>query len=159
MARKYAIVVNNIVTEILTLQEEEVSMVAALNTIIDIEDQLPQPALGWVMNGNKLEIPQGESSREQFEIELAERKTEFGIKLAKFAINRIGARNKILNKSGAQVTALLSQLVNVKLLLETGALGTARYMCSQLKVVYTEYVDIFDLVIYEIDTFETNFGL
>jgi hypothetical protein len=158
--RKYALVNNNIVTNVISFEEEDFEKHSKLNDlIIDIEDLNPQPAAGWILNGNKLEIPQGNSSREQFEIELATRKTDFGIRLARIAVDRVGARNKILNKSGTQVTTLLNQLMGIKLLLETGALGTARLGCIQLKVVYTEYTDILDYVIQEVNDFEKNFGL
>jgi hypothetical protein len=115
--------------------------------------------VGFVLNGNKLEYPQSLSSREQFEIELNDKKSRFGTELAKDCVNKIGARNKILNKTGAQVTALLNSLIGVKMLLETGALGTARASCAQLISVYTEYADILQHVINEINVFEQSNGL
>lgn len=158
--RKYALIKNSMVIETVDLEDEAVPEAMANNEmVVDITDQVPQPAVGYVLNGNTLEIPQNNSSREQFEIDLNSRKAEFGTKLSKSAVDRIGARNKILNKSGTQVISLLTQLIGVKSLLETGALGTARYSCVQLKVVYTEYSDIFDEVINQINVFETNFGL
>jgi hypothetical protein len=155
--RKYAIVINNVVSSVIQIEPEDFGQYAG--TFIDIEDLSPQPAVGWVLNGNKLEYPIGQSSVEELEIRLAEKKTDFGIKLSYNCINKIGARNKILNKNGTQVTTLLNQLIGVKMLLETGALGTARYSCSQLKLVYTEYADIFDYVISEVNTFESSYGL
>lgn len=158
--RKYALIKNSMVVQTVELEDCAVLEAVANNEmVIDITDQVPQPAVGYVLNGNKLEIPQNISSREQFEIDLNSRKAEFGTKISKSAVNRIGARNKILNKSGAQVTSLLVQLLNVKALLETGALGTARYACTQLREVYMEYADIFNEVINQINDFETNFGL
>lgn len=160
MDRKYAIVNNNIITDIQILSEEQYVEYSTRNQIlIDIEDEVIQPQINYVFNGNKLEIPCGESSRELFEIALAEKKTAFGIKLARTAINKIGARNKILNKSGIQITTLINQLLGIKMLLDTGALGTARSSCMQLKSLYTEYSDIFELVIQEIDSFELSNGL
>jgi len=158
--RKYALVNNFVISEIIEIEEEDYNnYIKNNNLIIDITDLNPQPQVNWVLNGNKLEFPIGDSNREKLEIELASKKTEFGTTLAKHAINRIGARNKILNKTGTQVTTLLNQLLGVKLLLETGALGTARSSCSQLKLIYTEYSDIFDYVINEINSFEETFGL
>lgn len=158
--RKYALVNNNIITDIKELEESELNLYSKNNEmIIDIEDINPQPLLRWILNGNKFEIPQGISDREQFEIILASKKTDYGIKLARLCVDRIGARNKILNKDGAQVSALLNSLMPVKLLLETGALGTARFLCAQLKTVYTEYADIFQYVVDEINSFESTNGL
>lgn len=158
--RKYALLQNNVVVEVRQLEEQEVQMLGLnYSMIIDIEDELPQPSVGWKFEGNKL-VPQSSGqTQEQYEIELASKKTSFGISLAREAIDKIGARNKILNKTGSQVTTLLNQLVGVKLLLETGALGTARYSCTQLKAVYTEYTDIFNIVIDSINEFEQKYGL
>lgn len=158
--RKYALVNNNIITDIQTLDEEQLRLIIKSNEmVVDIEDITPQPSLRWILNGNNFEIPQGNTDREAFEIDLNNRKSEFGTALAKDAVNRIGARNKILNKSGTQVTALLTTLIGVKSLMETGALGTARSSCIHLKTVYTEYSDIFDRIVSEINRFELNFGL
>lgn len=158
--RKYALINNSVITGIVDIEEENYNdYTKTNNAVIDITDVIPQPQVNWILSGNKLEFPNGVSDREKLEIELAEKKTDFGIKLARTSIDRIGARNKILNKNGAQVAALLTQLLSVKLLLETGALGTARYSCVQLKAVYTEYDDIFSMVIEEINCFEVSFGL
>lgn len=158
--QKYALVNNNVVTGVIEIEVEQLNDFISTNEmIIDITNQLPLPAIGYVLNGNTLEIPQGLSSREDFEIELNSKKSKFGTNLAKIAVDRIGARNKILNKSGPQVVTLLSQLIGIKSLLETGALGTARHSCSVLKVTYTEYADIFDYIISEINLFEATSGL
>lgn len=158
--RKCALLSNGVVTKILDVEESEMQDLARFSEmLIDITDEVPQPAIGYVLNGNTLQIPQNLSSREEFEIDLNSRKSDFGTKLAKSAVDRIGARNKILAKNGTQVMSLLNQLIGVKALLETGALGTARYSCMQLRVAYTEYQDIFDIVISEINSFESHFGL
>lgn len=158
--RKYAIIKNSVVCQIVDLEEDLVEEYSRKSeSLVDISDSIPQPQIGWVLNGNTLQFPTGVSDREKLEIELAEKKTDFGTKLSRVAINKIGARNKILDKNGSQVAVVLNALVGVKLLLETGALGTARYSCTQLKAVYTEYGDIFDFVIKEINNFESNFGL
>jgi hypothetical protein len=158
--KKYALVNDSIVTQIIEIDENDYQQYSGTNhMVVDVTDLDPQPQANWILNGNKLEFPNGTSNREKLEIDLAEKKTDFGIKLARTAIDRIGARNKILNKNGTQVATLLTQLLSVKLLLETGALGTARYSSLQLKAVYTEYSDIFDYVVNEINTFESTFGL
>lgn len=158
--RKYALINGGVVTSTIDAEEESVcDLVKENQMVIDISDISPQPSPGYVLNGNKLEIPQNMSSREQFEIELNSKKSEFGTKIARSAVDKIGARNKILNKNGSQVISLLLQLLSIKSLLETGALGTARSSCSQLKSIHTEYTDIFDEVISQINNFESNFGL
>lgn len=158
--RKYALVNNNVVTDVISISEEELNFYTKNNNIvIDITDMVPEPKFGYVLNGNILELPAGNSSREEFEFELALRKMSFGENLAKISIAKIGARNKILNKNGTQVATILNSLLPIKLLLETGALGTARDSCQQLRIVYAEYDDIFNFVINEITVFENTFGL
>jgi hypothetical protein len=158
--RKYAIIYNDVVAAIEQIKDEDVANRAKeVQMLIDVEDMVPAPSVGWVLNGNKLEIPQNLGHREIFEIDLNRRKSKFGLELAQNAVDRMGARNKILNKTGSQVSALLNSLLVVKSLMETGALGTARGMCSQLKAPYSEYADIFDFVIEQINWFEGNFGL
>lgn len=158
--RKFALVNNNIVTEIKTLTEDDYRQETLSNqTVVDIEDITPQPMINWVLNGNKLEFPQGGSEREILETALAEEKITFGIQLARKAVVKIGVRNKILNKNGEQVSLILNSLLPIKLLLETGALGTARFACLQLKNVYTEYSDIFQSAVDDINFFESKNGL
>jgi hypothetical protein len=158
--QKYALINNNVVTGVIEVEPEQLTQFISTNDmVIDITNQLPLPAIGYVLNGNRLEIPQGLSSREDFEIELNSKKAKFGTELARVGVDRIGARNKILNKSGPQVINLLTQLIGIKSLLETGALGTARYSCSVLKTNYSEYADIFDYIISEINAFEATSGL
>lgn len=158
--RKYALINDSIVTQLIEIEQSEYPQYSSNNhMVIDVTDLEPQPQANWILNGNKLEFPNGTSNREILEIQLAGKKADFGIKLARIAIDRIGARNKILNKNGSQVATLLTQLFSVKLLLETGALGTARYSSLQLKAVYTEYSDIFDYVVNEVNNFESAFGL
>jgi len=156
---KYALINKNIVTSVIDILDENLIDVINKNEmVIDVTDIIPQPTVGYVLNRNNLELPKN-TDLETFEIELNDKKTDFGIKLSRTAINRIGARNKILKRTGAEVTAMLMQLIGVKSLMETGALGTARASCSQLKLYYTEYSDIFDYVIDQINTFENTFGL
>ncbi len=158
--RKHALIKNNVVIDVPLVDEENYASTLSFgDLLIDIEDTTPQPQINWVLDGNMLVFPKGISDREVLEEELATKKSDFGIKLAKTAVDKIGARNKILNKSGAQVATLLNQLLPIKLLLETGALGTARATCTQLKVIYTEYADIFDQIISEVSRFEQTYGL
>lgn len=162
MLKKYAVINNNVVTEIVEIDDETndfYTYSSKNQLVIDIDSMSPQPVVNYVLNGNKLELPQGFTDREVYEEHLNDLKSTFGTMLSKKCTNKIGARNKILNKNGAQVTALLNALLGVRFLLEGGALGTARNSCVQLKSTYTEYNDIFDYVINEINIFEQNNSL
>lgn len=155
--RKYAIINNNKVTEVLSLEENEISKISS-QLIIDIEDIVPQPDVDWLLDGNKL-IPFVEISQEELERKLASKKMEEGTKIARDAISKVGARNKILNKTSTQITQLLTTLAGIKALLETGALGTARSNIILVKAGYPEYTDIFDEAINAITDFENKYGL
>jgi len=158
--RTYAIIENNRVVEIQEISDEDIASVASSRScVIDIEDISPRPAVGWILEGNSLKLPTDSVNLELFEIDLNDRKSTFGVQLVKDCVNRIGARNKILNKSGAQVSAILTQLLSVKFLLETGALGTARSACSQLVSAFPEYADVFTYVITKVNRFESENGL
>ena len=158
--RKYALINDNKVTAIQDCEVEELFNLSKNNDlIIDIEDLSPQPVFGWVLNGNILQKPCGDSDLEKYEEALAIKKIDYGIALSKTAIAKIAARNKILNKNSTQITTLLNQLIGIKMLLETGSLGTTRENCLLLKDIYTEYTDIFNFVINQINDFEKNFNL
>jgi len=158
--RKYALVINGIVSQVLDLEDDQVmAMSMGSDAVIDIEDQNPQPVAGWILNGNILEKAQGSSALESYEESLALKKIDYGCNLSKVAISKIAARNKILKKNSTQITTLLNQLIGVKMLLETGSLGTTRESCVILKTIYTEYTDIFEYVIDQINTFERDFNL
>jgi hypothetical protein len=160
MSKKFALVNNQVVTDVKHLTDEQFQdEVKKNNSVIDIDNVFPEPSVGWVLNGNSFELPQNATDKELLEIALADKKIELGLVLTKFCITRIGARNKILNKTGPQVTTILNGLLPVKFLLETGALGTARFACSQLTLGFTEYADIFQYVINEINSFENSHGL
>jgi hypothetical protein len=90
---------------------------------------------------------------------LAKKKREHGLYISNEMIELLGARNKILNLTGQQVTSMLSQLASVRALLETGALGTARNYMVQFKVAFPNHADIFDDGIEDVNEFEAEHGL
>lgn len=55
--RTYAILDNNIVTSIIDAEEELVRDLMKASLVIDIQDQIPQPQVGWVLSGNILVPP------------------------------------------------------------------------------------------------------
>lgn len=157
--RKYALLNNNIVTEVLNLEENQVQQKSSeCQLIIDIEDMLPQPEVGWFLQGNQL-VAFEPISQEKLEEALALKKMEKGIEISKLAIKRVGAKNKILNKTATQITSLLTTLSGIKALLETGSLGTARSNIMLVQAGYPEYSEIFQEVIDSINDFEAKYGL
>lgn len=98
---------------------------------------------------------------ESKEILLAKNKREFGVTLVSYCIDQLGAKNKILLRSSSEIVAVLSALLPIKNLLETGALGTARTALSQLVYInrYPDYSQIFRDVIAKINNFEKEYGI
>ena len=99
------------------------------------------------------------SEQEKSERALAKKKREYGLYISNELIELMGARNKILNLTGTQVTSMLTQLAPVRALLETGALGTARNYLVQFKAAFPNHADIFDDGIVDINEFELEWGL
>lgn len=85
---------------------------------------------------------------------------EFGLYLVPELIDLMGARNLTLIQSGISVNipAIASDNASIKLLIETGALSTARSICVQLKRKYPLHAEIYDHVIEDITEFLTGNG-
>lgn len=85
---------------------------------------------------------------------------EFGAQLIPFLIDFMGERNLTLAQNGATLNmiGIASDNSSVKLLIETGALKTARSICSQLQVKYPTHSDIYINVITKITDFLVQKG-
>jgi hypothetical protein len=85
---------------------------------------------------------------------------EFGLYLIPELIDLMGERNLTLAQNGASINMLsiASDNASVKLLIETGALKTARSVCVQLKMKYPSHADIYDHVIEDISEFLVDRG-
>ena len=65
--RKYAIIDNNIITEVLDLEDEGVTREQLYHSlVIDIQDLNPIPEVGWELHGNTLIRPNSDLTLEQF---------------------------------------------------------------------------------------------
>lgn len=80
---------------------------------------------------------------------------EFGATLIPSLIDSMGERNLTLSQNGTttNTSQLASDNAGIKLLIETGALGTARTACSYLRNKYPLYSDIYNNVIIDITQF------
>lgn len=85
---------------------------------------------------------------------------EFGLYLVPELIDMMGERNLTLIQNGqtVNITAIASDNAGIKLLIETGALSTARAICTQLKLKYPLHADIYDHVVEDITEFLTEKG-
>lgn len=158
--RKYAIVFNQVVTSVIEAEDDEiVDIMRASQMVIDIEDQIPQPEVGWVLSGSRLTLPNYELSLDEQDAYQQKAQRLFGLKILPLAMDKLGARNLKLSRDGtpADVTTLASQMASIKILLEGGALKTVRGLCVSIKPMHPNHADILDEVIAEISNFlESN---
>lgn len=159
--RLHAILDNNIVTEILELDEALYAKEAAYHDLVlDVEDMIPRPEVGWVLEGNKLVPASAQMTQDQLDEFQQKAQRLFGLYLLPIAVDKIGARNLKLAREGTptDVAALASAMASIKVLLEGGALKTVRGICGSIKPGFPHHSDILDLVINEITAFLTNNG-
>ena len=161
MSRMYAIVNNNMVTQVLNLEDSEVPSISQINQmVIDVENQIPRPVIGWILSGNSL-VPSNQSmTDDEFDAFQQKSQREFGQKILSDIVDLLGQRNLKLGREGAvfSVTSLATQSASIKLLLETGALKTARTICYAIKGSFPLHEDIFNLTISNISSFLTLNG-
>lgn len=159
--KKYAVLENNIVIEILDLTDEEVVKEASYHeAVILIDDMIPQPEVGWLLVGNKLESNSVSMTQDQKDLFQQKAQRKFGLYILPIAVDQIGARNLKLAREGipADVATLAAQMASIKVLLEGGALKTVRGLCAGIKPMHPNHSDILDFVISEITVFLNNNG-
>lgn len=100
------------------------------------------------------------SVQQERNLERQKAQREFGEYLIPELIDMMGERNLTLIQNGTSVNipAIASDNAGIKLLIETGALSTARSICTQLKVKYPTHADIYGYVIEDITEFLTGRG-
>lgn len=100
------------------------------------------------------------SIQEESNLKQQTNQREFGTKLIPTLIDFMGERNLTLNQNGTTINmmAIASDNSGIKLLIETGALKTARSLCGQLRFKYPTHADIYDTVISSITDFLTENG-
>ena len=159
--KKYAIVDDNIVTEVLDLDDEGVRREQAYHSlVIFVQEHDPIPTVGWELRGNILVKPLSDLTLEQLDDIQQESQQRFGQKVLIPYINKLGSRNLKLARESTpvDVSSMASQMALLKLLLETGALKTARGLSYQMKAVHANHVDILDTLISEITGFLISHG-
>lgn len=159
--RKHAFLKDDIVVMVESVEAEKYKeYTETYNTIIDIEDMIPQPEIGWILVGNKLESSVNSFSLDELDAIQQKAQQAFGQKILIPYINKLGARNFKLTRDGVivNVSTMASQMSLLKLLLETGALKSSRGLCGQMSSIHTNHVDILNEVIAEITNFLTNNG-
>jgi hypothetical protein len=145
---KYAFIRDGIVRLIEELDPEVYAThVPHWDCIIDIQNQSPAPAVGWMLIGNTL-VPVSPATQQ------AEQQI-FGASLTLELVNKMGARNLALAQSGTSVNvaALLGTVGTVKSLMETGALKTARTLMQMYSPSFPQHSDIMNEGVLKITAF------
>jgi hypothetical protein len=156
--RKHAFIKDSVVEKIDFISTEQYyDFSRYYHNIIDIEDVIPQPEVGWILEGNKL------ISNSQLESSFfVQQKTQrlWGQSYISEAIDKIGERNLDLSAAGQIVNtaSLLQNMGTIKELMSTGALKTARGFCLQIAPSYPIYRDIIEKVAEDIQNFLQSKG-
>ena len=155
--RKHALINNNIVTAFVYINNDDEYRDYANNNqlVIDIEDDLTNIQLGYILQGNTLvpmnTVPPTETT------DLYQQITQrlFGLKILPDLIDQVGARNLRLAREQVpvDVVSLATQMSSIKILLEGGALKTVRGICSVIKPTFPHHADILDSAINKITNF------
>lgn len=158
---KHAIVNNNLVTEVRDISDSEYAELSKSNQLlIDIENAIPEPAVGWILVGNKLQMAGSSLTLDQLDAFQQSAQRKYGLLLLPVLVDKMGARNFKLSREGTpvDVAALATQMASIKLLLETGALKTVRNICNALKPAFPAHADILQYAIDEITNFLISNG-
>lgn len=149
----HAFLKNNTILLIDSISEEEYHLhIREWDSIIKIQDMVPLPKVGWILQGNKLVPVDALFQQTQQQV--------FGASLALELVNKMGARNLILSSQGSSVnvSSLLANVGTIRSLIETGALKTARTAMQSLLPLYPDYSDIFNFGIMQISQFLSSRG-
>lgn len=153
--RTYAILKDLVVTEITTMDVDQCAMCSLDSMVVDVEDQIPQVQIGWVLEGNKIKSNIVVSDPDEMDAVQQTSQRIYGQRLLPIAVDLVGARNLKLSREGtpANVQALAVQMQTVKVLMESGALKTTRTVCESLKPGFPLHADILQYVIDDITAF------
>ena len=142
--------------------EESMTYLNSLNVIERVEEG---PVVFFNRPVNDLEFQEISSklfSIHRYEYNLIRQREQrvFGRALASQAIDLAGAKNLELIDSGVQVdiVQVATALGKIQALLESGAIGIASDICKLYKSNFQTHLEIFELVISEVDNFRTQRG-
>ena len=127
--RKYAIINDFIVTEICSIEVEQVPEASLhCQLIIDVEDLLIPPQAGWVLSGSQLAPPEGQAVPVQDTIKGIIRRFQ---KLAPELLVSLYTNNTLLGITASQSDAMFEEYQDVLIRLREGAWPTALYRLNQ----------------------------
>lgn len=159
--RKHAIINNNTVTAVQDVSDDAYVALSQCNQLlVDIQGIIPEPSVGWILDGNKLKSAEPDVSLDEMDAVKQSAQRKYGESLLPILIDKVGARNLKYSREGTpvDVAALATQMASIKLLLETGALKTVRGICGALKPAFPLHADILQYAIDQITNFLTSNG-
>ncbi len=127
--RKHAIVNDNVVTEVSTLDEQQYQSLARQNQLIlDVHDLLVQPQIGWLLQGNQL-VP---APHQQLDLKtLIKARIKYYQDQAPELLRDLYAENTLLGITAAQSDQMFDDYQDVLIRIREGAWPTAVYRLSQ----------------------------
>ena len=127
--RKYAILDNDVVVEILDLDDEACVREAAYHSmLVDIQDLVIPPQVGWLLDGNKLVPPANQVLTLKL---LIEARIKYYQESAPALLRDLYSTNTLLGLSIAQSDQMFDDYHDVLLRIREGAWPTAVYRLSQ----------------------------
>lgn len=127
--RKHAILDDNVVVKIMNLDEETYVKEASYHQlIIDIEDLVVPPQLGWVLVGNQLAPPPGQSVAIK---DLVKARIKYYQESAPELLRDLYAQNTLLGITVQQSDQMFQDYQDVLIRIREGAWPTAVYRLSQ----------------------------
>lgn len=123
--RKYAILNDNVVTDVRDLQDGDVAEYARGNSlVVDVTDNLLPPSIGWVLDGNMITPPPGEI----YDIKkMVQNRIKFYRALAEDVLSELYAENTLTGLTDAQSDAMFDECADILLRIREGAWPTALY--------------------------------
>jgi len=127
--RKYAILNDNTVTSTLMLSDDEVVLQSVKNQLVlDIEDLLIQPQVGWVLTGNALTPAPGQVVSLK---EMIKARVKHYQESAPELLRNLYAENTLLGITAQQSDEMFTDFQDVLIRIREGAWPTALYRLQQ----------------------------
>lgn len=126
----HALLRDNVVVDLkeITSEEEYRDLSNQYQLIVDVSDYLAVPQVGWVLAGNKIVPPPGQSLSIQ---KLIEAKIKFYQEQAPELLRQLYAQNTLMGITTAQSDQMFDEYEDVLIRLREGAWPTALYRLQQ----------------------------
>lgn len=127
--RKHAFLKENIVVKVESITDEQYAeQIREYQNIIDVEDMLVTPTIGYVLSGSMLIPPSGQATSLK---EIIKVKISNYQKIAPELLTELYAENTLSGLTTAQSDSMFESYGDVILRLKEGAFPTALYRLSQ----------------------------